>query len=67
MIHENQGDQNLCIASLHASEFDIDPLPFAKLLIIENNNSMYVTYEQLASIAEEKTVVLMKSPCADQA
>jgi len=67
LIHENQGDQNLCIASLHASEFDIDPLPFAKLLIIENNNSMYVTYEQLASIAEEKTVVLMKSPCADQA
>ncbi|WP_262965069.1 HD domain-containing protein [Methylobacter psychrophilus] len=61
LINDDASDFEHCIASLNAIEFNIDPMPFARLFVTKNGIGKFVTYEELALIAEKEPVAIMKT------
>lgn len=62
----NVSDSERCIAGLYVSEFGVDPIEFGRSLVaISESDHRFVTYHELAVVAENQPVGVFKSSFMD--
>jgi hypothetical protein len=62
---EGANDIERCVASAHLGEFGVDPSNFARVLVVTDKGSFFVSYQALASIAENTEIGIFKSSETD--
>ena len=66
LVEADASDLERCIAGLYASEFGVDPIDFGRSLVsISGSDQRFVTYHELAVMAERQPVGVFKSGFLD--
>lgn len=62
------GDFERCVAAAHIAEFGVDPIIFGRVLATLNQQSYFMSYQSLASLASgDFKIGIMKTPDMDHA